>query len=218
MRCLCLVRNSLLLTGTSQLGHHNVINYCNRQFSNVEDMNEAIVKICNDTVKEDDELYILGDVALNPKYVEIYLPQLKCRNLFLVCGNHDQCFDKGSGKKLEKLARAKEKYLTSGFKTITNDLFIKVGEHEVHLCHFPFEGNTTDQRYKYFRPENVGQILLHGHSHCYYRKLGNAIDCGIDGNWKIWSEKEIIELIEDPRDYIPSPITEYYKNRKNNNE
>lgn len=197
--------------------HANVISYCNRPWKTVDEMNEAMVKIWNETVGPEDTIYVVGDFSLSPKAVETYLPRLNGEK-HLILGNHDAPFPKKLGAKQQKTENMRNRYFAAGFKTLTLDRFLKLGEHEVHLCHFPFAGNTSDKRYLDHRPENVGQILLSGHSHAYYRKLGKNIDVGFDGDLKIWSEKEIIELIEDPRDYIPSPLTEFYRNRKNNNE
>jgi calcineurin-like phosphoesterase family protein len=93
-------------------------------------------------------------------------------------------------------------------------------KYKVQMSHFPFppkgDGRNTDVRYMDKRPEDKGQILLHGHSHCKYVKNGRMIDVGFDHNFLPWSEEEIIDLIEDKRDYIPSRITEFYKTRNEN--
>lgn len=196
-------------------------------------MNEAIVTIWNNTVKPDDTVYIVGDFSLNPKYVDLYLPRLN-GNKFLIEGNHDETFKGKLKNNAEKSLRMRDRYLKAGFKSIYKELFLVLEKEQkgwrkfvfrnrtyaVQLSHFPFAPKLDDgtikqdSRYLKQRPDDFGQILLHGHSHCYYRKNGRQIDVGFDGDLKLWSEADIIALIEDKRNYIPSPITEYYKSRR----
>lgn len=60
-----------------------------RGFSNVDEMNEAIVKRWNDTVGENDTVYILGDLMLkdNAKGIE-YINRLNGIK-HIIYGNHD---------------------------------------------------------------------------------------------------------------------------------
>lgn len=41
--------------------HKNVITFCNRPFSTVEEMNQTLITNWNKTVSDTDEVYILGD-------------------------------------------------------------------------------------------------------------------------------------------------------------
>ena len=210
-------------TSDWHLGHFNVINYCNRPYKTIEEMNAAIIEIVNSTVKAEDELYLIGDASLNPKWIEAAMKEIKCQNIFLIIGNHDSCFEKKLGAKKEKTLKMRKRYFEAGFKSLKTEMWLKLGDkYNVQLCHFPFapkpgDGTNGDVRYMNERPIDKGQILLCGHSHAYFRKNGRVIDVGFDGDLKVWSEKEIIELIEDPRDYIESPLTNFYKNRKNEN-
>ena len=54
-------------TADLHLGHENVIRYCDRPFSNAEEMGEAIVSNWNSVVREEDEVYIIGDVLFKLK-------------------------------------------------------------------------------------------------------------------------------------------------------
>ena len=36
------------------------------------------------------------------------------------------------------------------------------------------------------------------------------VDVGIDGDFKLFTEEEVIELFKDEREFIPSPITQFY--------
>ena len=211
------------LTSDLHFGHKNVIDYCRRPYTNVEEMNNAIVTQWNSQVRPEDTVYFLGDFSLNPKYVQQYLPLLN-GSVHLISGNHDKCFMKPGTTHPQKYLKMRDKYLEYGFKSVQERLVITLTkgnvEKVVHLCHFPFApkpedmvGN-RDNRYLSSRPYDNGQILLAGHSHAYYRKNKRQIDVGFDGDLKLFSEHDIIDLILDPREYIPSPITQYYLDRK----
>lgn len=70
----------------THLDHANIIRYCDRPFSNVNDMNKAIVRNWNAIVKPDDIVYHLGDFAFHRK--NYWLSHLNGQIIF-VNGNHD---------------------------------------------------------------------------------------------------------------------------------
>lgn len=212
-------------TSDLHFGHRNVINYCNRPYKDIEEMHKGLIAIWNNTVKNGDTVYVLGDFSLNPKWSGQILPLLK-GNKILIPGNHDACFRfppkadtphaiEGSKRRHLKML---DRYLNDGWKSIHQTLVVtlKNGRNVLlsHLPYAPKEKETFDRRYLTMRPEDKGMFLLHGHLHCKYRKYINHIDVGIDGDLKLWSEDEIIKLIDDKRDIIDSPITEYYKTRE----
>lgn len=205
-------------------GHRNVINYCNRPYKDIDEMTEALVTIWNNTVKDGDTVYVLGDFSLNPKWSGQILPRLK-GNKILIPGNHDGCFKfppkgdtapaiEGARRRYDKMC---ERYLRDGWKSIHQTLTFKLKNgRNVLLSHLPYEPKEKekfDRRYLTMRPKNEGMFLLHGHLHCNYRKHYNMIDVGIDGDLKLWSEDEIIAMIDYPQEIINSPLTEFYKNR-----
>ncbi len=55
------IRKSVYLIGDTHFNHANIIRYCNRTFRNVQEMNETIVRNWNETVKDRDTVYFLGD-------------------------------------------------------------------------------------------------------------------------------------------------------------
>jgi calcineurin-like phosphoesterase family protein len=177
-------------------------------------MNLDIIKRWNEQVQPEDIVYILGDISLNPKYAFQYAPLLNGIKI-LIAGNHDSCFD---FKNTIKGANAKLKYEEAGY-IVLQEAWVTLPNsyYKVKLSHFPFAsdiGLEYDERYKFFRtPYSESYTLLHGHLHSKYRKYNNMIDVGFDGDLKLWSSDEIVELIRDKRKYIPTPITEYYKQR-----
>jgi len=71
-------------------GHANIINLCNRPFSDVKEMNETLIKNYNALVKLDDEVYILGDVAWKDTTSAIRTLKRLNGKKYLITGNHDR--------------------------------------------------------------------------------------------------------------------------------
>jgi calcineurin-like phosphoesterase family protein len=205
--------NKTWFTSDLHFGHKNVINYCDRPYANIEEMHEAIVKQWNFQVGPNDTVYVLGDFSLNPKWSREILPKLNGTKI-LVMGNHDAPFPFPYNKKADKM---KQRYLDDGWKDVLlyHELTLSNGL-TVGLSHMPYNseaGGEYDQRYMEFRPEDKGLVLLHGHLHCRYRKNGRMIDVGFDADLKLWSEQEIIDLINNEIEFVPTRLFEMYKQR-----
>lgn len=70
--------------------HQNIIKYCNRPYSSVDEMNIALIKNWNRVVSKDDLVIHLGDFAMTRKRERVreLRSQLNGR-IALVVGNHD---------------------------------------------------------------------------------------------------------------------------------
>ncbi len=68
------------------LGHARIIEYANRPFASVREMNDAIIMRWNNTVNRDAIVYLHGDIAFGPS-VEL-VKELNGR-IRLIMGNHD---------------------------------------------------------------------------------------------------------------------------------
>lgn len=199
-------------TSDLHFGHKNVITYCNRPWATLDEMHPAIIAQWNSQVKPEDTVYVLGDFSLSPKWSGQILPLLNGKKI-LVCGNHDACFPKKLGQSDSKTLKMVDRYRNDGWFEIHQTetcLWLK-NDRYVKLCHFPYD-TEYDERYKENRPKGSGW-LLHGHLHAKYRKKGNQIDVAFDGDLKLWSEDDIIGFINDSRQFIPTPITEFYKTK-----
>lgn len=172
---------TIFFTADTHFGHVNIIRYCNRPWDNVDDMNEGLIRLWNETVGPDDVVYHLGDFAMGK--IADTLPIVKRLNgtIRLVPGNHDRCWP-GHGKKAEKwLGR----YLEAGFFDITHPQ-IACGIWD--LCHFPFAGDHTNKdRYADWRPTDRGYPLLHGHVHDKWKINGEQINVGCD----VWDYRPV---------------------------
>ena len=70
--------------------HGNIINYCNRPFSSIEEMNNQLIENWNSIVKPTDIVYHLGDFSFGGKENLLTIkPKLNGR-INIVLGNHDK--------------------------------------------------------------------------------------------------------------------------------
>lgn len=82
---------SVFWTADFHLGHKNIIEYCNRPFDTVEEMDRAILQNLNEKVKSDDILYFLGDFCMASKQrTREYREAINCKEVYMVWGNHDK--------------------------------------------------------------------------------------------------------------------------------
>ena len=120
-----------------------------RGFTNVEEMNEAIVERWNSVVKPDDEVYHLGDFALND--VDAAIPYINRLNgtIRWILGN------KKKKKKIGKIIEECPAVWEIGWA-----YQIKFGKHSIYMSHYPtLTANFDDKKFS----QHV--INLHGHIH-----------------------------------------------------
>lgn len=76
-------------TSDTHFYHANILKYCNRPFSSVEEMNEKLIENWNSVVGKNDIVWHLGDFSFGKKEnVSEIVPKLNGR-INLVMGNHD---------------------------------------------------------------------------------------------------------------------------------
>lgn len=178
-------------TSDLHFGHKNVIEFCKRPFSSVEDMERGLISNWNSCVSDGDIVYILGDMFFcGVKKIKEIMPQLNGKK-HLVLGNHD--WGKVKPRRAEEL----------GFESVTQNSEIGFEFQDgkvlmLKLCHFPYSGDhTKDVRYLEYRPNDVGGILLHGHVHEAWKVRGRQINVGVDvWDYKPVSQKQIEEIVQ----------------------
>lgn len=189
--------------------HNNVIQYCTRPYTTVEEMNEKLILNWNNLVQPDDIVYCMGDFSLAIRPVEIYSSRLNGHKK-LVPGNHDWCHpaNKKSRGNTEhgtpKLDKWIKKYEEHGWEVlpIQTELDIE-GVARVNMCHMPYKGDSTDDRYQNYRLSDDGRVLLCGHVHQHWQtkvtpKGTLMINVGVDvWGWEPVSEDTIRKLILD---------------------
>ena len=125
------------------LGHKNILAYDNRPFKVIEEHDCAIINNWNNRVKEEDDVYILGDISwYNPDKTYDIIKSLN-GNKHLVIGNHDY----------ELLKNDKIKSL---FVEIDDYIELNNDSSGIILCHYPI---------CMFKNNYYGWIHLYGHVH-----------------------------------------------------
>jgi calcineurin-like phosphoesterase family protein len=135
-------------------------------------MNEIIIKNWNEEVSSEDEVYILGDVAMG--LIEKAPPLIRRMNgrKYLVKGNHDKTLT----KKREDGTRLSDDLFEWVWSDRVYDMYYKVdgGKVPVVMCHYPIS---------HWEHMNQGSLMLHGHLHGNPSGLsGRIFDVGIDTN------------------------------------
>lgn len=149
-------------TSDTHFGHANIIKYCARPFSSVDEMNEAMIANWNKVVSKEDRIFHLGDVAfMKPDKLEEIMSRLNGRK-YLIWGNHDRHLRKSD--------------LIKSFFEETHDIYEETfdvyGDSiRVVMCHYPMA--------EWHSPA----IHVHGHTHGTYYVPDKAIhDVGVDVN------------------------------------
>jgi len=86
----------IYFTSDEHFGHANILNFCNRPFKDVFEMDTEIIKRFNEVVTADDTVIHGGDVAYRNKLsVNNYIDRLNGKHIFLK-GSHDKWNKNGS--------------------------------------------------------------------------------------------------------------------------
>ena len=174
-------------TSDLHFGHENIIRYCHRPFADVAEMHEVLVGRWNERVDRDDEVWVLGDVAMGPIEQSLSLVrQLQGRKV-LVTGNHDRCWP-GHPRRPDEW---EERYRDAGFAEIQHGTVeTEIGGETVLAGHFPYEGDSHDEdRFTGARPVDDGKWLLHGHVHTRWKVCDRQINVGVD----VWDYAPVSE-------------------------
>lgn len=151
-------------TSDLHIGHSRIIQYSRRPFKDVIEMNEALVNNWNSVVKQEDSIYLLGDVSFADKEItDKYLNRLNGK-IHLVVGNHDN-----------RLVSDRFEWVKDYFELKVQDKDAKKGSQLIVMSHYPF--TTWNGSYK-------GSWALFGHCHGNLSKDYNLLrmDVGTDPN------------------------------------
>ena len=176
--------NKIFYTSDIHFGHKNIIEYENRPFKDINEMEEIIIKKWNNKVNEDDDVYILGDVAIITSNYTLETLNNTVSKLngkkHLILGNHDDWLNKKDFKpniweEITSYKTIKESYTynkvvskeyefddisvnynSDNSEIVVNCITKETINNSIHLMHYPIE---------HWDRQHYGSIHLHGHTH-----------------------------------------------------
>lgn len=82
--------SKIYIIGDTHFNHHNIIEYCDRPFESVADMNDCLIANWNSVVNDDDKVIVNGDFALGGRDTIVGIGQQLKGHKLLILGNHDR--------------------------------------------------------------------------------------------------------------------------------
>ena len=113
----------LFFTADTHWGHRNIIKYCNRPFSSIEEMGDTLIANWNRVVGKDDIIFHLGDFAMGGSAEWSRLLQKLNGRIYLILGNHDM---KAIGAGFSRL------------EGVAMQMIINFKGQRIYLNHYPF--------------------------------------------------------------------------------
>ena len=153
-------------TADTHFGHKNIIEYVQRPFSGVEDMDAVLIDNWNKRVGLNDEVYHLGDVGLcSPNRLKSILHQLNGK-IYLIRGNHE---------KSAESCNERFEWIKDYFELVVPDEDGYNGEQLVVLFHYSM---------RVWQASHYGSYQLYGHTHgeLFDDPALLSMDVGVDCN------------------------------------
>jgi calcineurin-like phosphoesterase family protein len=166
--------SDIWMTSDQHFNHSKIIDYCDRPFDDVTEMNNALVQKYNEHVSTGDVVYHLGDIGFG-KMVFKYIDQLNGKKI-LIKGNHDRSFS--------------NRDLLQHFSSVHPTLRLTdIPKYEaIDLIHDPAQ----------YRGDN---FLVNGHVHDKWKVFPGKLNVGVDvWHFRPVHLDEVIEKIDSDRD------------------
>ena len=138
--------SKIFFTSDTNFFHENILRFCNRPFTNIEEMNKELIKRWNDKVPEDGIVYHLGDFGFGTTSKLVYILRQLNGEIHLITGNHDR-------------KQLKDRVFESSFASVIQQRYIYVEGQAIYLNHCPllcFDG--------VYRQHKTWQLFGHVHS------------------------------------------------------
>lgn len=172
-----------------------------RERPDVEAHDAFLAERWDAVVASEDTVYVLGDIAINPKKGAFEWFRERPGRKILIAGNHDEV----AGFRTRGPQNRTRPDWAGTFTAISDFAFVKVGGRRVALSHYPYEGEGDRDnldRMTEVRLRDTGNPLLHGHTHARHRahfsELGTPMfHVGLDA-WglDLVPEAEIIQWLD----------------------
>lgn len=143
------------VTSDLHFNHDREFIYKPRGFSSVEEMNEAIIKNWNSVVKDEDIVYVLGDLMLGDNKVGIELFNRLNGFKEVIIGNHDT-----PQREEEAYSYLKKTMILGTSYILKSSYILKYGGYKFFLCHYPVLCNSLENDLN-----KRTMINLYGHTH-----------------------------------------------------
>ncbi|MDE7108140.1 MAG: metallophosphoesterase family protein [Clostridiales bacterium] len=187
-------------TSDLHLGHKNCIDFCARPFASVDDMDEALISGWNNRVKNDDTVYIVGDLVWESSDPLKYLSRLNGKKILIV-GNHDIKWLKRYGMAaVADDGHVEFRDYSEYFINIAQYVEISLDGVAITLCHYPMLEWKASRK---VGSKKVG-YLIHGHSH-------NSRDKKYT---PLWLLPHALNAGTDVNNYAPATFDELVKNNE----
>lgn len=180
----------------THFGHKNIIRYCNRPFSSVDEMNEHMIMKWNSVVSDEDTVWFLGDFAFL-KLEETFAIFDRLRGqIKIVPGNHDE-------RLLEEWNQS-EHWTRKRIEILDPLVHTKIDGRPFVLCHYPIEDwagmywPTTKGTGEPQAPTLKHTAMLHGHCHGNRPNTTWRFDVGIDVYGKPVRITNDLEFLKKP--------------------
>lgn len=160
---------NIFFTADTHFGHARIIEFVDRPFDGVEDMDAVMIERWNSVVKPRDQVYHLGDFSFSKKLRTLDILNSLNGQVHLVRGNHDHKRIKASVS--DCFVWTKDYYELR----LDNQLFV--------LSHYPMVS---------WNKSYYGSYMLHGHCHGTLPADGRRLDVGVDTHDFVpWSIDEV---------------------------
>ncbi|SLG32789.1 serine/threonine specific protein phosphatase [Mycobacteroides abscessus subsp. abscessus] len=174
---------NIWFTADLHLGHRKVAEI--RGFGdNTDAHNTALATNWDNLVRPGDQVWVLGDISIGhggPETRALEWVSARPGIKHLIAGNHDGCHP------MHSRAHKTHRRFLDVFETVQSAATLKIVGQRVLLSHFPYrddpDGDHTEVlRHNEWRPVDVGQWLLHGHTHSSIARRGRQLHVGVDAH------------------------------------
>lgn len=176
--------DKLFFTSDTRFQHKNVINFCNRPYSSVEEMNEKLIENWNSVVPKDGVVFHLGDLVFTADIGRIkHLREQLNGTIYLIMGNHDY----QNRLDREEVMKIFDNKVYDQVTTIVNNVHLQMTHHPIALWN---RGYLHLYGHLHTRPNNTSSERLDPHPHRY--------DVGVDNNnYRPISFNELIDKMDE---------------------
>lgn len=156
---------SIFLSSDSHFGHANVIKYSNRPYSNVQEMDEALINNWNRVVPSNGTVYHLGDFAFAKIDQIVRILNRLNGTKVMILGNHDKEIINNKKRIFEDVPSV---------KMIVPAFELRHNNQKVYLHHYAC---------RVWNSSHHGSLHAFGHSHGSLPPHGKSVDVGVDSPW-----------------------------------